>query len=72
MAAKELNAKGLQDHLDRLAKRLRAALNENAALVLDANVEDFKSRIAKRAPPSGSSCRICRARSGLPRMACSP
>lgn len=50
MAAKELNAKGLQDHLDRLAKRLRTALNENAALMLDANVEDFKFRIAQRAP----------------------
>lgn len=49
LAAKELNAKSLQDYLDRLAKRLRSALNENAALQLDGNVEDFKSRIAQRA-----------------------
>jgi regulator of replication initiation timing len=49
LADKELTVKSLHSHIDRLAKRLRTALDENRALQLDANIEDLKSRIARRA-----------------------
>lgn len=48
LANKDLSIEALHARIDRLARRLRAALNENRALELDANVADMKARMAQR------------------------
>ena len=49
LSTKELSVKVLHAHIDRLAIRLRAALNDNRALQLDQEVDDMKARISQRA-----------------------
>jgi spore coat protein H len=48
LAAKEMSVAALHTHIDRLAKRLHAALSENRALALDQEVDDMKARMSQR------------------------